>query len=216
MSSENHSVSNLKLSTRQQYMVNANKYMTAKLSKYKKLYQQQTNKVNSNDSMESQKIDLQDTYFQNVDQLYQKIFKYENNLSQQLDQSVQQLQIIYYQQKGQIEIEQFEIVKNFTLYMTQNNIENIVLQLQQKQHSLFKKPITQLIKFMYFPYEFIMKFQKVKTQKLKLFNQSRKRSFKNIKQKQSKINELVKRWETPRKSYKLSVIIPIDQKGNQF
>ncbi|CAD8093943.1 unnamed protein product [Paramecium primaurelia] len=215
ISSENNSIQNLKLSTRQQHMINTNKFMTAKLSKYKKFQQQQIIKVNPSESMESYKFDLQEYYFQNLEQLYNRIFNDENNLTLQLDKSLQQLQILYYQQKAQQEIEQFEIVKNFTYYMTQNNIENIVLQLEQKQHSLLKKPITQLIKFMYFPYEFIMKFQRIKTQKLKLLNQKRKRSLKNMNQKQSKINDLVRKWETPRKSYKLSVIIPIENEGNE-
>ncbi|CAD8109279.1 unnamed protein product [Paramecium sonneborni] len=208
-SSENNSIQNLKLSTRQQCMISTNKFMSAKLSKYKKMCSQQNPKIALIDTDESLKIDIQDCIYQNIEQLYNKIFNEEAMIP--IDRSIQDLQILYFSLKAQQGIEQFEIVKNFSSYMINHNIENIILQTEQKYHSLLLKPINQLIRFMYYPYEFIMKFQKIKTQRLKLLNFYKKRSFKNLKQKQSKINDLVRKWETPRKSYRFSVIIPNDE-----
>ncbi|CAK61356.1 unnamed protein product (macronuclear) [Paramecium tetraurelia] len=209
VSSENTSIQNLKLSTRQQCMITTNKFMTAKLSKYKKMCSQQNQRIPLIDTDESLKIDMQDCIYQNIELLYNKIFNEETIIP--IDRSIYDLQILYFSLKAQQGIEQFEVVKNFSSYMVNHNIENIILQIEQKYHTLLMKPITQLIRFMYYPYEFIMKFQKIKTQRLKLLNFYKKRSFKNLKQKPSKINDLVRKWETPRKSYRFSVIIPNDE-----
>ncbi|CAD8179143.1 unnamed protein product [Paramecium pentaurelia] len=194
-----------------------NKYNTAKLSMYKKnylsKYQQQQPLKSQLDVEQNQLTDFNEMMQQQIEQLYLKMKKSTNN--EQLDNinSILDIEMLYLQFKSEQGLDQFEIVKNYDLYMVSNNINKVLQELRNKSIRHFNY-MNKLIYYMYFPYDYVMKYQKI---------QQRERSIKTTKNPPrkpglsiSKIVELKNVFQrkrfTPRRSIKISQVNP-DQEG---
>ncbi|CAK58155.1 unnamed protein product (macronuclear) [Paramecium tetraurelia] len=197
-----------------------NKYTTAKLSMYKKNYlskyqsqQQQQPQKSQLDVEQTQQAEFNEMMQLQIEQLFLKMRKSASN--EQLDNinSILDIEMLYLQFKSEQGLDQFEIVKNYDLYMVSHNINKVLQELRSKSIRKFNY-MNKLIYYMYFPFEYIMKYQKL---------QQRERSLKTTRNPPrkpglsiSKIVELKNVFQrkrfTPRRSIKISQIYP-DSEG---
>ncbi|CAD8111551.1 unnamed protein product [Paramecium sonneborni] len=190
-----------------------NKYTTAKLSMYKKnylsKYQQQQPQESQLDVEQNQQTDFNEMMQQQIEQLYLKMRK--STINEQLDnfKSILDIEMLYLKFKSEQGLDQFEIVKNYDLYMVSHNINKVLQELRNRSISQFNY-MNKLIYYMYYPFEYVMKFQKL---------QQRERSLKIIKNPPrkpglsiSKIVELKNVFQrkrfTPRRSIKINQVNP--------
>ncbi|CAK60746.1 unnamed protein product (macronuclear) [Paramecium tetraurelia] len=190
-----------------------NKYTTAKLSMYKKnylsKYQQQQPQQSQLDIELNQLTDFNEMMQLQIEQLYLKMRK--SAINEQLENfnSILDIEMLYLKFKSEQGLDQFEIVKNYDLYMVSHNINKVLQELRNRPIHHFNY-MNKLIYYMYFPFEYVMKFLKI---------QQRERSLKtsrNLGRKPglsiSKIVELKNVFQrkrfTPRRSIKISQVNP--------
>ncbi|CAD8198652.1 unnamed protein product [Paramecium pentaurelia] len=98
---------------------------------------------------------------ENIKLMYNKLLKFSDDKSNSIYQALNSLQYIYWKYNA-VTIEDFESIFNYDHYFSQSNSINTIEMANKNLHAWQSEILSKFSKYLYYPYQFINKFLKLK------------------------------------------------------